>query len=123
MNATEHRLTAACILAAAAGASTEDPKARCARGALAGLGGYCCGTLPDLIEPATHPHHRQFFHSVLFAVMVACAVYRLHHWEPETDGAALLRVLSLIAGGAYLAHLALDAGTPRSLPLIGRLPR
>jgi hypothetical protein len=31
-------------------------------------------TVPDLIEPAIHPHHRQFFHSWLFAGALAYGV-------------------------------------------------
>lgn len=33
----------------------------------AGAIGAALGKLPALIEPAIHPHHRQFFHSVVVA--------------------------------------------------------
>ena len=36
------------------------------------------GTLPDLLEPALHPNHRQFFHGVLFAAGVSIALYKLY---------------------------------------------
>jgi inner membrane protein len=81
----------------------------------------CCGMLPDLAEPATSPHHRQFFHSLAFAALLGYSVYRLYQWDPETPQTHFLRVLGLVAGGAYLVHLALDATTKRSLPLIGRI--
>lgn len=41
------------------------------------LGETLCGlsaTLLDLLKPATVPHHRQFFHSVTFAAIVAGGV-------------------------------------------------
>jgi len=78
-------------------------------------------SLPDWIEPATNPHHRQFFHSVTFACALGYGTYRLYQWEPETTGEGLLRWFLLVATGAYLAHLICDAGTPRSLPLLGKL--
>ena len=34
-----------------------------------GLGTFG-GKLPDLLEPALHPNHRKFFHSLLFAAGV-----------------------------------------------------
>lgn len=76
--------------------------------------------LPDLIEPATNPHHRQFFHSVLFASLLVAGLKRAYDWKPEDDMQKTLRGVLLLAGGAYLVHLALDACTARSLPWIGR---
>ena len=35
----------------------------------AGLSGAAGSLLPDLIEPATNPNHRSFFHSVSFAAV------------------------------------------------------
>lgn len=26
--------------------------------------------LPDVLEPALHPHHRQFFHSIAFGALI-----------------------------------------------------
>jgi inner membrane protein len=90
--------------------------------AIAGcIGGYCLGTLPDILEPATSPNHRQFFHSWAFAALLAYGVYRAYRWEPEPASEKVLRALCLIAGGAYLVHVALDATTKRSLPLVGPL--
>lgn len=79
------------------------------------------GSLPDWIEPATNPHHRQFFHSVLFLGGVCYGTYRAYHWQPQTPWQSVLRWLTLIAGGAYIAHLICDAQTARSLPVLGRL--
>lgn len=77
--------------------------------------------LPDLIEPATNPHHRQFFHSVAFAGAISYGLKRAYDWEPDSDQKRMLRHMLLIIGGAYLTHLALDAFTRRSLPLVGKL--
>ena len=44
---------------------------------------------------------------------------KLHAWEPETEAEKLMRKIALVAGGAYLIHLALDFTTRKSLPLIG----
>lgn len=79
------------------------------------------GSLPDWIEPATNPHHRQFFHSLVFGAAVAYAGYRMYQWQTETPLQELLRWAGMIVSGAYVAHLICDAGTPRSLPLLGRL--
>lgn len=76
--------------------------------------------LPDVLEPAIHPHHRQFCHSAVFAAAVGYGVYRAYKWEPESTGEELLRFLAL-AGIAYLTHLTLDACTARSIPLLGKL--
>ncbi len=84
------------------------------------LGAYM-GKLPDWLEPAAHPNHRQFFHSV--AVLVACAygIKKLYDWEPEAQEKVWLRRLLLVGGVAYISHLVLDGMTPKSLPLIGKV--
>lgn len=79
------------------------------------------GSLPDLLEPATSPNHRQFFHSLAFAGIVAHGLRRAYRWRPEDSSQSLVRLVGLAIGGSYLAHLAMDFNTPRSLPLIGRL--
>lgn len=88
---------------------------------LAALVASTMGSLPDVLEPACHPHHRQFFHSVVFAAGVGYVVLRVYRWQAETPIEKLLRFLSLAAGGAYLAHLAMDATTSRSIPVLGKL--
>jgi membrane-bound metal-dependent hydrolase YbcI (DUF457 family) len=79
-----------------------------------------CGTLPDLLEPATNPNHRQFFHSVVFMGAIAVLMHKLYEWDPDTEGKKIARRLLLIACGAYLVHLAMDSTTPKSLPFIGK---
>lgn len=79
---------------------------------------YAAGTLPDVLEPAISPNHRQFFHSFAVAGLLGHGVWRLWQWEPETDGDKVLKGLGLIIGSAYLVHLAMDATTPRALPVL-----
>ena len=81
--------------------------------------GALLGTLPDVLEPADHPNHRQFFHGLVFATALGYAGYKLYEWKPEEPWQETARMLGLIAIGAYLIHLSMDALTPKSLPLIG----
>lgn len=80
--------------------------------------GALLGSLPDIIEPAIHPHHRQFFHSVAFGLAVAWGMAKVFEWKPTEPAHRLVRGVGLIAGTAYLAHLLMDASTPRSIPLV-----
>lgn len=77
------------------------------------------GKIPDWLEPALHPNHRKFFHSLLFAAGVMYAGYKVYEWEPETDGQKILRFVMLTLAAGYLSHLLLDSLTPKSLPIIG----
>jgi len=77
-------------------------------------------SLPDLLEPALTPNHRQVFHSVTVGLVVGAALYEAYKWEPETPGQEVLRTLALIGGSAYLLHLVGDMLTAKGLPLIGR---
>lgn len=121
MNAAQHRFSAALALATA-GATLAPTEEECLpHAAIGGVGGFCCGTLPDLIEPATSPHHRQFFHSIVFGGLVGYGLYETWKWEPATTFGKIVRVAGLLAGGAYLVHLALDATTKRSLPMVGQI--
>jgi membrane-bound metal-dependent hydrolase YbcI (DUF457 family) len=80
------------------------------------------GKLPDILEPAfKNPHHRQFFHSLAFVGMVGYGTKKVYDWNPEDNLEKAIRLLLLCASAGYLSHLVLDAATPRSLPLVGRL--
>lgn len=76
--------------------------------------------LPDILEPATSPNHRQFFHSLAFAALLGVALHELNKWQPESAGGELLKALGQAAIPAYLIHLFLDSLTAKSLPLVGR---
>jgi len=77
--------------------------------------------LPDWIEPATNPHHRQFFHSISFLAMLGYGLKKTYDWKPEDTGRQIFRFLTLCAGAGYISHLVLDGFTPRSLPLLGKV--
>lgn len=83
--------------------------------------GAVFGKLPDIIEPAFHPNHRQFFHSGLTFSAIGFGVYKAYSWEPETNFEKVIRGIMLIAGCSYLSHLVCDSTTPKGLPLIGKL--
>jgi len=82
--------------------------------------GAFLGRLPDMIEPALgNPNHRQFFHSFGFAGLLGYGLYQLHQkWQPQDEVEKVAKNIALIAGSAYLIHLAMDSTTPKSLPLI-----
>ncbi len=75
-------------------------------------------SLPDVLEPAVNPNHRKFFHSVVFALLIGQGMHKAYKWDAKSDWERIVRVLLLAGGAAYLAHLARDAFTAKSLPLI-----
>ena len=79
------------------------------------------GTLPDIIEPAYHPNHRQFFHSIAMFSLIGSGLYKLSQWEPEDNFDKTIKFLSMVAAGSYLVHLAMDSSTPKSLPWLGKI--
>lgn len=84
--------------------------------------GAFLGRLPDMIEPAfRNPNHRQFFHSITALGLLVTGMHKTYHWEPQDEFEKIVRGVLLIGGAAYLSHLALDALTSKSLPLVGRL--
>lgn len=83
--------------------------------------GALFGTLPDILEPAYHPNHRQFFHGLVFAAVLGYFGYKFYQWKPEEPWQQTVRTVGLIAIGAYLIHLAMDATTPKSIPVVGKL--
>lgn len=117
-NALAHRIGAGLVLAGATAYIEKQDGEVTGQTLLAGAGGFAFGTLPDLIEPALHPNHRQFFHSFLVLGSVGYGLKKLYDWEPETEGQQLLRGILLVVGGAYGVHLVMDALTKRSLPLV-----
>lgn len=112
------------------------------------IGGGVGGLAPDLLEPAGSPNHRDLFHSLLAAGVISKLLGG--HWQSHCERASeqclfrartfpdgstqrsneewnaiLWRALAGFVAGflaGYASHLALDAGTPTSLPvLINRL--
>lgn len=113
------------------------------------LGGNLGARMPDWIEPAVHSHHRNFAHSMTVGTSITgFAVKRARTWErycrdraayfgaqlkdPAIDGFERLKCFIAelfwrVAVGfgrglatGYVSHLALDAKTPRGIPLLVR---
>jgi membrane-bound metal-dependent hydrolase YbcI (DUF457 family) len=82
---------------------------------LSGLGGLLGSMLPDILEPAYHPNHRSLAHSWSAAgTMVWFAISVIQSETASARQKAFWR--SFLLGA--LSHLALDACTPKSLPLV-----
>lgn len=94
------------------------------------LTGYGTSRLPDILEPADNPNHRQFFHSFTFGlVMVFLGVkvwerlkesrrQRSFSGEKIISTEELIDFLILFLIGAYLLHLLMDGQTKKGLPFI-----
>lgn len=120
MNAAAHQLTAGALVGLFLADKEQKSGQATAEPLISGAAAAVLTKLPDLLEPATSPNHRQFFHSIAFASLLGLGVYKLHKWEPQESGDRLWKKVGMLALSCYLIHLALDATTPRSLPLIGK---
>lgn len=76
--------------------------------------GGAFGVLPDVLEPATCFEHRQFFHSLTFAIAAAGGIHQL---LKQVQNPMVRRVVIAAAVG-YGSHLGLDAQTVQGLPVI-----
>lgn len=122
MNGPTHQLAGAVAAIAISGKDHEHKSSPLHHPVAAGTVGALLGKLPDIIEPSLrNPHHRQFFHSFAAFGLVGWGLHKVHQWDPEDDFERLIRSILLVGGAAYLSHLALDALTSRSLPLVGRI--
>lgn len=121
MNGLTHRVVAGLTV----GAVLADREAKQGKTSLEPVAGGAIAALltnlPDVLEPATSPNHRAFFHSLAFAAMLGIGLYKLNQWEPRTERERFWQRLGMLAGSAYLIHLALDFTTRRSLPVLGRM--
>ena len=118
MNAAEHKLGAALAVGAMTAAGTYSGNKTIEKTAAASILAYNLGTLPDLLEPAASPNHRQFFHSLACLSLVGTGMYKLYQWEAEDKLDKLIRFALLTAGGAYVTHLLMDSSTPKGLPIV-----
>lgn len=110
----------------------------------AGIGGSIGGAAPDWLEPGIHPNHRNVFHSLLVgggitaAALADCQAFChrasmacLHRAQCAPPGSSARETEQLKATGwtilaglivgflaGYVSHLALDARTAKSLPLL-----
>jgi len=77
--------------------------------------GTLAAALPDLIEPAHHPRHRGFAHSMATGT---AAVYLLQSdWLNRACDPVLADMLRPLLVG-YLSHLGADSETPMGLPFV-----
>jgi membrane-bound metal-dependent hydrolase YbcI (DUF457 family) len=120
-NGTAHQLVAAASIGVILGQLEETNREPSPKPLIGACLAALLTNLPDLLEPALHPQHRQFFHSVVFVGLIGVAGYKLYTWEPNDDWRRVLRFLLLVGCGAVLVHLAMDALTKRSLPFIGKI--
>lgn len=121
MNGPTHRLVAGAAVGLYLADRDSKEGARTLKPVIGGTAAAFFTNLPDILEPATSPNHRAFFHSLTFAAMLGVSLHKLHQWKTETEAERFLRSVGLLAGSAYLIHLALDFTTRKSLPLVGRL--
>lgn len=98
----------------------QHPTARLPHPVFAAVAAALASGLPDVLEPANSPHHRQFFHNAAFAVLVTSGMKKLYDWVPATPGEALMRDVLLGVGFGYMAHPCADATTAMGLPLVGK---
>ena len=80
-----------------------------------GLVGGVAGLLPDIIEPATSPNHRELAHSFAALIAVGAGINNLN--ERQDMDSAQKGLWNILALG-YISHLFLEAGTPAGLPII-----
>lgn len=118
-NGPTHQLTAAICVGAVCIHAERNAKDKSARPIVGAVLAANLTKLPDILEPAVHPNHRQFFHSVAFASLLGMAGYKAYKWNPDNPVDEAIRFVLMVAIGAYGIHLLLDANTPKSLPLIG----
>lgn len=73
------------------------------------------GVLPDMLEPPTHPGHRDLFHSVATGAAICYGLNKINNNAKATSqGKTFLNTL----GVGYLSHLVLDGQTPSGLPFL-----
>lgn len=117
-NAAVHRLGAALTIGTISLLNEKDDQKLIQNTALKATAAYAAGTLADILEPACNPNHRQFFHSLGFAGILAYGLYKAYKWQPTKKNHKVLRDALMIIGGAYLVHLVMDSSTPKGLPII-----
>lgn len=84
---------------------------------LAPLFGSFGGVIPDKLEPATDPNHRDFCHSITGGTAISFGISKLSA-DTESIGFNLFNVCLRSTGVGYITHLVDDAGTPKRIPLI-----
>src|SRR6185437_6012817 len=87
----------------------------CAGLGILGYGGGAIGAqLPDIFEPANHPGHRDFFHSIAFGTLAMLGAKKLNDNPAVSNGVKMVVNTGTLG---YLSHLVMDGGTPAGLPI------
>lgn len=77
------------------------------------FGGFS-GVLPDILEPADNPKHRDLAHSYFASVLLLKIFNDISNNEsPENNTGDFKKAMLL----AYASHLVLDSQTPAGLPI------
>lgn len=82
--------------------------------AIGGFSGYMVGCLPDILEPAYHPNHRQLFHSFAILCLSLYGAYKIQ----SSDWDIILKNICTACLLSYALHLIDDSGTPKKIPII-----
>lgn len=90
MNAAAHQLTAGALVGLFLADKEQKSGQATAEPLISGAAVAVLTKLRDLLEPATSPNHRQFFHSIAFASLLGLGLYKRHKWEPEELGGQVL---------------------------------
>jgi inner membrane protein len=117
-NAMVHRSIGGLAGLAAAIADTAPESEQVALMAITTFAGLAGAMAPDVIEPALSPNHRAFFHSLVTLAIVTGSAWHVWNWKPETFEGRMARAAALGFLAGYVSHLALDATTPMSLPIV-----
>lgn len=88
------------------------------RAVLAGAAGAIGGIAPDVLEPADSPNHRGVCHSWTLGTLIMAGFIRGMIEYNNNLHAHRLNAIPRGFGVGYQSHLALDALTPKGLPLI-----
>ena len=91
----------------------EKPTIQGALGSL--IVGGLVGIAPDILEPATSPSHRSFFHSITLLAVLAYGNHKV--WESQNLSEDQKLIISMLSA-AYGSHLVSDSVTPKSIPFI-----
>lgn len=76
--------------------------------------GFSASIIPDILEPATNPNHRNFFHSITFLFLL---FYLLNDQsKKDTLEDKTIFFINFVLG--YSTHLFVDGTTPKGLPII-----
>jgi len=80
----------------------------------AGAGGFVGSTLPDIIDPAIGPNHRNIGHGIVTGIAGISTCTKLNK---KTENPYAKAFIKGTATGT-VSHLALDASTPKGIPTI-----